>query len=619
MSLLTRLFGSKPPPDPSQPTLTLKERLAAFRNLPRFFRLVWETSPWMITVNSVLRIARAALPLTILYVGKLIIDEVIRLSQTTGDASHDYIWKLVAAEFALAILSDGLSRIISLLDSLLGDKFANHTSVRIMEHAATLDLDQFEDSTFYDKLERARQQTVGRTVLLSQVLGQAQDTVTMVFLAAGLVAFNPWLIVLLLVAVVPAFLGESYFNDKSYSLVRGWTPERRELDYLRYLGASDETAKEVKIFGLSGFLTDRFRELSDKFYVANSRLSAKRAVWGTLFASLGSAGYYGAYVYIIARAVNGSLSIGDLTFLAGSFRQLRTLMEGILLRFTSVSQGAIYLSDLFEYFEIQPRIATAPQPRPFPRPIREGFVFENVGFKYLNSDKWANRHLSFTLRAGEKLALVGENGAGKTTLVKLLARLYDPSEGRILLDGHDLREYDLIELRKEIGVIFQDYLRFQMTIAQNIAIGKIDQKENRSLIEDAARQSLANTVAEKLPSGYDQMLGRKFNKGTELSGGEWQKIALARAYIRDAQVLILDEPTAALDARAEYEVFQRFAELTQGKSAILISHRFSTVRMADRIVVLEQGELLEIGSHEELLEKDGRYAELFQLQAAGYR
>jgi len=619
MSFWTRLFGNKPPTDPNQPVLTLKERLAAFRNLPRFFRLVWDTSPWMITVNSILRIARAALPLTILYVGKLIIDEVIRLSQSTGDSSHDYIWKLVAAEFALAILSDGLSRIIALLDSLLGDKFANHTSVRIMEHAATLDLDQFEDSTFYDKLERARQQTVGRTVLLSQVLGQAQDTITMGFLAAGLVAFNPWLIVLLLVAVVPAFLGESYFNDKSYSLVRGWTPERRELDYLRYLGASDETAKEVKIFGLSGFLTDRFRELSDKFYTANSRLSAKRAVWGTLFAGLGSAGYYGAYVYIIARAVNGSLSIGDLTFLAGSFRQLRALMEGILLRFTSVSQGAIYLSDLFEYFEIQPRIATAPKPRPFPRPIREGFTFENVGFKYTNSEKWANRHLSFTLQAGEKLALVGENGAGKTTLVKLLARLYDPTEGRILLDGYDLREYDLLELRREIGVIFQDYLRFQMTIAQNIAIGKIDQKENRSLIEDAAKQSLANTVAEKLPSGYDQMLGRKFNKGTELSGGEWQKIALARAYIRDAQVLILDEPTAALDARAEYEVFQRFADLTQGKSAILISHRFSTVRMADRILVLEKGELLEIGSHEELLEKDGRYAELFQLQAAGYR
>ncbi|MES2733526.1 MAG: ABC transporter ATP-binding protein [Bacteroidota bacterium] len=618
---MKKLFGKKPPADPDQPVVTLKERLEAFGNLPRFFRLIWNTSPWMTAFNMVLRICRAALPLTILYVGKLIIDEVMRMGAhpISQSGSHEYLWQLVAAEFGLAILSDGLSRAISLLDSLLGDLFANNTSIQIMEHAATLDLDQFEDSTFYDKLERARQQTIGRTVLLSQVLGQAQDTITMGFLATGLVVFNPWLILLLLVAVVPAFLGESYFNDKSYSLVRGWTPERRELDYLRYLGASDETAKEVKIFGLSGFLTDRFRELAQKFYTANSLLSTKRAIWGTLFASLGSAGYYGAYVYIIARTVTGSLTIGDLTFLAGSFRQLRGLMEGILLRFSSVSQGAIYLRDLFDFFEIKPRITVSSKPRPFPQPIREGFTFEDVGFKYNNSEKWANRHLSFTLQAGEKLALVGENGAGKTTLVKLLARLYDPTEGRILLDGHDLREYDLLELRREIGVIFQDYLRFQMTIAQNIAIGKIDEKDNRPLIVASAQQSLADSVADKLPEGYDQMLGRKFNKGTELSGGEWQKIALARAYMRDAQVLILDEPTAALDARAEYGVFQRFAELTQGKSAVLISHRFSTVRMADRILVLDKGELFEIGSHEELLEKDGRYAELFHLQAAGYR
>ncbi|MBC7921774.1 MAG: ABC transporter ATP-binding protein [Ferruginibacter sp.] len=620
-SFWSRLFGKKPPADPGQPPLTFKERLAAFRNLPAFFRLVWETSPAMTTANALLRLVRAALPLTILYVGKLIIDEIIRLGgfPPGGDPSPDYLWQLVAAEFGLAMLSDGLSRAITLLDSLLGDLFANRISVRLMEHAATLDLDQFEDSTFYDKLERARQQTIGRTVLLSQVLGQAQDTVTMVFLAGGLIAFNPWLIGLLLVAVVPAFLGESYFNDQSYSLVRGWTPERRELDYLRYIGASDETAKEVKIFGLSGFLTDRYRELSGQFYTANRRLSTKRAAWGTVFAGLGSAGYYGAYAYIIARAVTGSLTIGDLTFLAGSFRQLRGLLEGILLRFTSVSQGAIYLRDLFDFFDIQPRIVTPSQPRPFPSPIREGFTFEDVGFKYLNSERWANRHLSFTLHAGEKLALVGENGAGKTTLVKLLARLYDPTEGRILLDGHDLREYDLTELRRQTGVIFQDYLRYQMTIAQNIAVGRIDQKENRPLIVDAARQSLADTVADKLTNGYDQMLGRRFNKGTELSGGEWQKVALARAYMRDAQVLILDEPTAALDARAEYEVFQRFAELTQGKSAVLISHRFSTVRMADRILVLEKGELVEIGSHEELLVQDGRYAELFHLQAAGYR
>ena len=616
---------TKPPAIP----LTWKERLNALRNLPRFFRLVWETSPGIMIANSLLRLARSAIPVAVLYVGKLIIDQVVFLSPgahgAPGPRAHGGgflglgLWQLVALEFALAILSDGLARAISLMDSLLGDRFSNFTSIRIMRHAAALDLDQFEDATFYDKLDRARQQTSGRVVLLSQVLGQVQDLISMAFLAAGLMAFNPWLILLLLVAVVPAFLGESYFNDRSYALTRAQTAERRELDYLRYLGASDETAKEVKIFNLSDFLVGRFRTLADKFYRDGKALSIRRSAWGTFFALLGSAGYYGAYVVIIARAVHGSLSIGDLTFLAGSFRQLRSLLEGILTRFTSVSQGAIYLQDLFEFFEIEPRIIRAANPRPFPRPIREGFTFENVGFRYLHSERWANRHLSFTLRPGEKLALVGENGAGKTTLIKLLARLYDPTEGRILLDGVDLREYDPEALRSQIGIIFQDYWRYQMTLAQNIAVGNIDQKEDRELIESAARQSLADALAEKLPDRYDQQLGRYFRQGVDLSGGEWQKIALARAYMRDAQLLILDEPTAALDARAEYEVFQRFSDLTRGRTAVLISHRFSTVRMADRILVLDKGELKEIGSHEELLAKEGRYAELFHLQARGYR
>ncbi len=599
--------------------LTFKERMEALRNLPAFFRLVWQTSPAMASANIFLRLIRSAIPLLVLYLGKLIIDQVVLLTQTPPPHDLNPLWTLVAAELGLAILSDALSRGLSLLDSLLGDLFANRTSTRIMEHAATLDLDQFEDSTFYDKLERARQQTVGRTVLLSQVLGQVQDTITMVFLAAGLIAFNPWLIVLLCVAVIPAFLGESYFNEKSYSLVRGWTPERRELDYIRYIGASDETAKEVKTFGLSPFLIEKFKGLSGKYFLANRSLSIRRATWGGLFATIGTLGYYSAYGYIIFQTVNGRLSVGDLTFMAGSFRQLRSLLEGILTRFSTVSQGALYLRDLFEFFEIKPKVLSPAKPRPFPNPIRQGFVFENVGFRYQNSERWANRHLSFTLQAGEKLALVGENGAGKTTLVKLLARLYDPTEGRILLDGHDLREYDLHELRQNIGVIFQDYLRFKMTAADNIAIGNIRERENRSRIESSARQSLADTVIQKLPNRYDQMLGKSFEQGAELSGGEWQKIALGRAYMREAQVLILDEPTAALDARAEHEVFQRFAELTKGKSAVLISHRFSTVRMADRILVLENGQFNEIGSHHELLAKDGRYAELFRLQASGYQ
>lgn len=606
-------------PPANQPPLTIKDRLRALRNLPQFFKLVWQSGPAMMLTNVLLRFIKASLPFLLLFVGKLIIDQVIHLAKGHGAYSTAYLWKLVAFEFGLAILSDALARVITLMDSLLGDLFSNHTSVKIMEHAATLDLDQFEDAVFYDKLERARQQTLGRTVLLSQVMSQLQDLITMGFLAAGLAVFNPWLIVLLVIAILPAFLGESYFNDQTYALTRSQTPQRRELDYLRYIGASDETAKEIKMFSLSGFIIDRFKALSDKFYTDNKRISVKRSVWGTFFALLGSVGYYAAYVFIIAGAINGKLSIGELTFLAGSFRQLRTLLEGILSRFTTVSQGAIYLSDFFEFFEIQPKIHNTQKPRPFPDPIKEGFTFENVGFRYLNSERWANRNLNFTLHPAEKLALVGENGAGKSTLVKLLARLYDPTEGRILLDGYDLKEYDLTELRKHIGIIFQDFLRYQMTFSQNIAAGNINEKANEQLIRTSARQSLADELAQKLPGGYQQMLGKRFADGVELSGGEWQKVAIARAYMRDAQLIILDEPTSALDARAEFQVFERFTELTKGKMAVLISHRFSTVRMADRIVVLDKGEIVEIGSHDELLAKGGHYAELFQLQAMGYQ
>ena len=612
-------FEKKPKNSISADALTLKERLSALSNLPAFLKLVWRTNPGLTLSSSVLRLIRSALPLAMLYVGKLIIDEVVNISQGAPSGASNTLWLLIGIEFGLAIATDVLNRFITLIDSLLGDLFSNFTSVQIMEHAATLDLDQFEDSVFYDKMERARQQTIGRTMLLSQVMSQIQDIITMLFLAGGLIAFNPWLILLLFVAIIPSFLGESYFNDKSYALTRGQTPERRELDYFRFLGASDETAKEVKIFNLSEFITDRFKTLSQKFYSDNKKLVIGRASWGAFFSILGSAGYYLAYIIIILRTIEGKVTIGELTFLAGSFKQMRSLLEGILTRFTGISQGAIYLNDFFEFFEIQPRIVPVKGSVPFPSPLKIGFTFENVGFRYVNSDKWANRHLSFTLHTGEKLALVGENGAGKSTLVKLLARLYDPTEGRILLDGIDLKNYDLFDLRKNMGIIFQDFLKYQMTFALNIAAGNIKEKDNRKLIEVAAQKSLANLLAKRLPDHYDQMLGKRFADGMELSGGEWQKVALARAYMKDTQLIILDEPTAALDARAEFEVFQRFSELSKGKTAVLISHRFSTVRMADRILVLDQGELIEIGSHEELLNKGGRYAELFNLQAMGYR
>ncbi|ARK09370.1 ABC transporter ATP-binding protein [Fibrivirga algicola] len=606
-------------PTDKKEDISWRERFAALGNLPAFFRLVWQTSPALFVGNALLRLIQAAIPALSLYVGKLIIDQVVNLTKVAGTGDTTYLWELVAAEFALAIISTAIGRAVSLMDGLLGDKFANATSVRIMEHAAELDLEQFEDATFYDKLERARRQTTGRTVLLSGVFGQVQQVISIGFLAVGLAVYNPWLLLLIAIAVTPSFIGDNYFNRKSYSLSRSWTPERRELDYLRYVGASDETAKEVKIFGLSNFLVDRFRTLSNEYLKKNQAIAISRAGWGTLLTALGTAGYYGAYVWIVQRAVTGQISLGDLTFLAGSFRQVRGSLEGILLQFSSLTQEAIYLQDLFDYFAIQPAIHSPKTPLPFPRPIRDGFTFENVGFKYTNSDRWALRGLSFTLNMGEKLALVGENGAGKTTLVKLLARLYDPAEGRILLDGYDLREYDLADLRQNIGVIFQDYIRFKMSAGTNIAVGDIDERTNQPRIEVSAQRSLADSVIAKLSGGYQQQLGKSFNKGVELSGGEWQKVALGRAYMRDAQLIILDEPTAALDARAEYDVFQRFADLTRGKASVIISHRFSTVRMADRILVLDGGKLLEIGSHEQLLAQKGRYAELFALQARGYQ
>ncbi len=621
-----------PSPGPGGPAPThqsLRERVGALRNLPPFLTLIWQTGRTLTAFDVTLRFVRALLPVVTLYIGKLIIDEVIRLSQTAAPPGTlaewlasgllDHLGLLLALEFAAAVLSDVLGRVVSLLDSLLSERFTNATSVRLMEHAATLDLEDFEDSELQDRLERARRQTMGRTTLMSQLFGQAQDVVTIVAFAAGLAVYAPWLIVLLLIALVPAFVGEAHFNAQSYSLDYARTPARRQLDYVRQTGASVDTAKEVKIFGLHTFLIDRYRTLAADFYQANRQLATRRAAWGGLLTALGTAGYYCAYAFIAWRTLLGELTIGDLTFLAGSFRRLRNLLESLLTGFSQVAGQALYLDDLFSFFDIEPEITSPAHPRPFPVPLQEGFRFEDVGFRYPGAERWAVRHLTFALQAGDVLALVGENGAGKTTLVKLLARLYEPDEGRILLDGHDLREYDLDVLRANIGVIFQDFVRYHLTAAENIAVGRIDAAGDRQRIEAAAVRSLADEMIRRLPGGYDQVIGKRFRNGVELSGGEWQKIALARAYMRDAQLLILDEPTAALDARAEFEVFQRFKELTGGKTAVLISHRFSSVRMADRIVVLSEGAVDAIGTHAGLLEQGGRYAELFELQAAGYR
>src|SRR5580700_7859800 len=564
---------------------SLKERFSALRTLRPFIAMVWRTSPSLTVSSLLLRLVRALLPVVALYIGKLIIDDVVHLVQMPGRPATFEVWLasgllnwlgvLILAELALAVLSDILGRVVEFVDSLLSERVTNSSSVRLMKHAATLDLEDFEDAEFQDQLERARRQTSGRLTLMGQLFGQAQDIVTVASFGAGLLVYAPWLIVLLLAALVPAFLGEAHFNAQTYSLDFGRTPERRELDYVRQTAASVETAKEVKIFGLNGFLIDRYIRLANDFYAANRKLAIRRARWGGFFTAIGTIGYYLAYAYIAWRTLTGEFSVGDLTFLAGSFRRLRTLLEGLLTSFSTTAGQALYLNDLFSFFEIEPEILSPDNPRPFPQPIREGFVFDDVGFRYPDAERWAVRHLSFELYAGEVLALVGENGAGKTTLVKLLTRLYDPDEGRILLDGHDLREYDLEALRGNMGVIFQDFVRFNLTAGDNIAVGKIAERTDTARIERAAMRSQADEVINRLPAGYQQMIGKRFKAGIELSGGEWQKIAIARAYMREAAVLILDEPTAALDARSEFEVFQRFKELSAGKTAILISHRFS--------------------------------------------
>ncbi len=525
----------------------------------------------------------------------------------------------MALEFTLAVASDILGRANTLCDSLLGDRFTNRVSVRLMEHATRLDLASFEDPVFYDKLERARRQTTGRLGLLAALLNVGQDTLSLISLSAGLIVFSPWLMVLLVAAVIPAFLGETHFTTLAYSVLYRWTPQRRQLDYLRLLGASAQSAKEVKIFGLGRHLAERYHELSESIYAENKSLAVRRAAIGSALNLVSTGGYYGAYVVVLLKTLAGSISVGTFTFLTGAFSRSRGYIERVLSSFNDISEQAIFLKDLFEFFEMEPAIRSLPGALPAPRPIRHGFEFRNVGFAYPGSDRMVVQNINFELHPSEKLALIGENGAGKTTVVKLLARLYDPSQGQILLDGIDLREYDVEDLRREIGVIFQDYMRYDMFVRENIGFGKIDALEEMERIEAAAHQSLAKKVIERLPNGYDQIVGRRFEGGVDLSGGEWQKFALARAHMRDAQLLILDEPTATLDARAEYEVFQRFADLTRGRMAVLISHRFSTVRMADRILVLAGGVIREQGTHEELVALGGQYAELFELQASGYR
>jgi ATP-binding cassette subfamily B protein len=595
-----------------------RERLKALRATPPIFQMVWQSAPGVVVASLGARVAASLIPLVMLTVTKMIIDAIYGL-MSHHTALPGKFWWLVALEFALASVATILVRVLDFFDSVLADKFTRHISTRIVKHASRLDLTTFEDPLFYDKFERARVQGTDRIVMVQSAGRLFQQAVTAASLAASIFLFSPWLLLALILCVVPAFLGETHFAFLGYSLNFQQTTARRQLEYLRVLGGSRENAKELKLFGLAPYLVDRYTTISDELHHQTVGLAKQKLFFGALLTLLGTFGYYGTYAFVIYRTVGGALTLGAMTLLAGAIAGASTNIQAFFSTFSIIADQALFMTDLFEFFSVEPKIVSKPGALAAPRPIRQGFEFKNVSFAYPGNSRVVLKNISFRLEPSSRIALVGENGQGKTTIVKLLTRLYDPTEGQILLDGVDLREYNLEDLWSEIGVIFQDFARYDMTASENIAIGQIEERNNPFRIRSAAHKSHAEEVIRRLAKGYDQVLGRRFEGGVDLSGGEWQKMALARAYLRDAQLLILDEPTAALDARSEHDVFERFAELTAGKMALLISHRFSTVRMADRILVLENGRIAEQGKHDQLVRCSGRYAEMFEMQAASYR
>jgi ATP-binding cassette, subfamily B, bacterial len=595
-----------------------EERMYALRNVPPVMRMFWDSAPRAVGLGLFFRLICALLPLGALLITRLIINGVVAYVANT-QALPKHFWLLVVGDFVLAGLSVVLARAVDYLDEVLADRFMMHSSLLIMKHAAELDLASYEDPNFYDQLERARVQAIDRTSMI-RALGQLiQQSIVAISLAASVFLFSPWLVLILVGCVVPAFLGETHYAFQGYALRFRQTPVRRRLDYLRTLASSKEAAKEAKLFGLGPFFTSRYDTFSKQVLREDVALARRKLLAGSLLGLASTACYYGCYAFVIYRTVTGHLSVGDMAFLAGAIAGTSTNIQAIFSTFSGLADQALFLGDLIRFFSIGPQIQTRPNALKAPRPILQGFEFRNVSFIYPGRTQPVFTDLNFRVEPGQSVALIGENGQGKTTIVKLLARLYEPSGGVILLDGIPLQEYDLEDLWKEIGVIFQDFVHYEMSAAENIAAGRIEDLDNLPNLMTAAKKSRAHELISSLPEGYAHILGRRFERGLDLSGGEWQKIALARAYLRDAQLLILDEPTASLDARAEHEVFSRFAELAAGKMALLISHRFSTVRMADKILVLANGGIVEEGSHTELISQGGRYSEMFELQAANYR
>ncbi len=596
-----------------------RDRLGALKNVPPVLRIVWESGPWVVVAGLICRIGVALVPVSTAAVTGYIIGAVADIFWSKRTAQESHLWLLAGIEFALTIAGNTLGRVSDYYDAVLADRYMRYVSIQVMDHASQLDLQAYENPVFYDRLERARVQATDRLGMIQSIGRLFQQAITTISLSIAILIFSPWLLLVLIACLLPAFLGESHYAFLSYAKNFRQTPAKRELDYLRQVGGSKEAAKELKLFGLSRFLTDRFTNISNRILDENLALLRRRLVGVTLLSTLSTTGYYGAYVWVIWETVNHVFSIATFSFLVQTILNVQSNISQLFSTLSSIADQALFLTDLLAFFDMKPTVQSKPNALPAPRPILKGFEFRNVSFRYPGTERLILDGLNFRLNPGERIALIGQNGQGKTTIVKLITRLYDPTEGQVLLDGVDLREYDIEDLCREVGVIFQDFMRYEMTARENIAVGRIEFLPKLDKIRDAAEKSLADGVIGKLAGGYEQMLGRRFEGGVDLSGGEWQKLALARAYLREAQVLILDEPTAALDARAEFEVFQRFNELTTDKMALFISHRFSTVRMAERIIVLENGSIAEEGSHDLLMAHGGTYAGMFELQASSYR
>jgi ATP-binding cassette subfamily B protein len=609
---------------PEKKRFSWSDLRAAVNNIVKAFRLIWQSHPASALGMAAVTLISATLPATQAWVGKLIVDGVVANIGRLGNGDIMTLLQPVVPylglEFGLVTLGALLSQVRTLLEHILHARLSHNINSAIIRKSLALDLRFFENAEFYDKLQNARQQADWRALsILNNGFNIVQNIITLASFVVLLFAFNPWIALLLMGAAIPLFIAQTHFSELNFRLLSWRAPEARQMMYLERLLTNDESAKEIKLFGLGEPLLKRYVDLFWKFYREDESLARRRSLISVGFGILTSLSFYVAYAWIVYQTLISAITLGSMTLYLSIFRQSQGTFQGLLYNISTLYESALFMSNLYGFLELQPDMRPSTHARLVPRPITIGIEFRNVSFKYPNKPEWALRDVSLKIAPGEKIALVGANGAGKTTFIKLLTRLYDPTEGQILLDGVDLRDYDLNDLRTRIGVIFQDFVRYMMSARENIGFGQIDALDDQLRIEVAAEKGGADEVIDELPQGYNTMLGSWFDEGRQLSGGQWQKVALGRAFMRDAEVLVLDEPTAALDAEREYEIFQRFRALTEGRIAILISHRFSTVRMADRIAVFEQGAMTELGTHTELLERAGTYARLFNMQAEGYR